>query len=221
MSSEPYIQVYAADMRADPKIQALTRRDRVFPYWLIQAWDIAKNGPGQPDELRAPDGTPLGDRDFADLIPGAAPAKVAAWRKALLELGLADVVDDALHFPTLCKRQGIDRTGAERQRRFRSRHRNGSRNGAVTAHIPEPELEDPLTPSRGGTESDDSGRPRRGRRSNGTSPRQVAERARDVESARRRLANSVEHYRGLDADDREAWLAGLPAELRDEVLAAA
>lgn len=147
--SEPWIKVYLDEMRADPKISALDADQR---YLLIQMWGLAKNGPGPQDELRDADGSPMtpkrlhqvaGMMTNADLVAqGDPPCKTGSYQgiKAtidrMVDLGLGErAMDGAIRFPTLLRRQGIDRTNAARQARFRAQkraERNAARNAQVT-----------------------------------------------------------------------------------------
>lgn len=222
MSSEPYIKVWAQDMRGDDKAQMLTLSEQMV---LVHAWDLAKNGAGECDELRCADGAPHTAATLAALIPQLGRPAARRWFERVVAYGLAVTTDDgALRFPALVRRQAIDRTNAERQRRFRQRHRDGSRNGSVPGQSYSDKPEDPLTPAeRGDQESKNRRADGSSPRSQGTSPRQVAERSAEVERGQRRLASAVEQYRSLAADDEraaEAWLQERPAELRDAVLAA-
>jgi hypothetical protein len=141
--SEPYLKVWAADMRADPKIALLAKRDRYAPYLLIQAWDLAKNGPVF-GELRHPDSTPITPSDFADLMPGLTPKEAVKvfglWTNGDPDSALAvRLPDGALSFPKLEDRQGSNAmTAAERQRKYRERRaqkRDAKRNGSVTPDV--------------------------------------------------------------------------------------
>jgi hypothetical protein len=123
--SEPWIRVYAADMRGDPGVRNLSPAMR---YALIQAWDLAKNGPGKVAELRSNDGRAMRERELRDLSNvAAAETRRMFERWAKLDLcQLVDEGDDVLcTFPNLAKRQGIDATAAERKRRERERRRHG------------------------------------------------------------------------------------------------
>ncbi len=142
--SEPYIKVWASDMRADPKIATLAKRDQFAPYLVIQMWDLAKNGPVF-GELRNPDATPMTPAEFADLMPGLTVTR-AVKVFALLTNG-ADpetalavrLPDGALSFPKLEDRQGSNAmTAAERQRKYRERRaakRDARRNESVTPTV--------------------------------------------------------------------------------------
>ena len=120
--SDPWIKVYPADMRADPAILSLNPHRR---YALIQAWDLAKNGPGAIDELRAGDGAAMTERELrklADVGGGETRGLFGGWAA----LGLCTIEDGLVRFPNLAKRQGIDASSAERKRRERERKRHGA-----------------------------------------------------------------------------------------------
>jgi len=125
--SDPWIKVYPADMRADPKFSGMHPAMR---YALIQAWDLAKNGPGAVDELRSSDGRAMREAELRRLSSVSASATrrmFERWER----VGLCEIEDGLVRFPNLAKRQGIDRTAAERMRRLRQRKRDGT----VTANV--------------------------------------------------------------------------------------
>lgn len=156
--SEPYIYVWASDMRADPKIIGLNGDEK---WALIQAWDLAKNGPGDPDELRDVDGSPMTAstlRKIADVSPTATRGLFEKWqRRGLCTVGTearataerresearaereetlsearGNVEDTLVRFPRLRRRQRLDATNAARQARFREK-RNAKSNGESNA----------------------------------------------------------------------------------------
>lgn len=138
--SEPWIKVYPADMRADPKFDGLNADMQLA---LIHAWDLAKNGPGDMAELRSSEGRTMSERELRRIanVSGAATRRMfERWAKR----GLCELDEEDGHtlviFPNLAKRQGIDRTNAERQRRFRERQRNARRNARSNAVSNGPKL---------------------------------------------------------------------------------
>ena len=152
--SEPWIKVYAADMRGDQKVNTLTIAER---YLLIQAWDLAKNGPGPQDELRNADESAMNPRDFSAQIAGLRAADATRFFDRIVRLRLAEPSESgALRFPRLTRRQGIDPTGAERVRRHRERKRNAPSNGSSNANVTAQKLEarrkTPHTPRTAGGE---------------------------------------------------------------------
>jgi len=117
--------LYAADMRADPAIADLNDSLR---YALIQAWDLAKNGPGDARELRGSKGEAMPEatlRALARVSPQATRRMYRRWAEA----GLCELREEAgrtlVVFPNLAKRQGIDATAAARKRRERERRSHG------------------------------------------------------------------------------------------------
>jgi hypothetical protein len=138
--SEPYIRLYVADMRADPKFYRMNADMRLA---LIHAWDLAKNGPGDVCELRANEGRAMRERELRTLsnVSGAATRRMfERWAS----VGLCELEEEdgetLVVFPTLAKRQGIDRTNALRQKRFRERQRNARRNAQSNAVSNGPKL---------------------------------------------------------------------------------
>lgn len=191
--TEPYIYVWASDMRADPKIIGLNGDEK---WALIQAWDLAKNGPGDPDELRDVDGSPMTAttlRQIAGVSPNATRGIFERWQRR----GLATLEDGLVRFPKLRRRQKLDATNAARQARFRQK-RNAESNGAVTDPVTpyarvelEPEPINPLTPTSGGT------------RSTGTNPRAIAELAERNSKRAAAIAACRRTYNGyLDAGEK-------------------
>lgn len=123
--SEPWIRFYDGDVRGDPKIVALSPPMR---WALVIAWGLAKNGPGDVAELRSSDGSAMGLvelRRLASVDPNETRAMFQRWAR----LDLCVLVDEGdelvCTFPSLAKRQGIDRTAAQRKRRERERKRHG------------------------------------------------------------------------------------------------
>lgn len=121
--SEPWLKLYLADMRADPKIRGLNPDMR---WALIQAWDLAKNGPGDVAELRRSDGRTMSERELRELS-NVSPASTRRMFERWANVGLCTLLDEdgerLVVFPNLAKRQGIDRTAAERKRRQRERQK--------------------------------------------------------------------------------------------------
>jgi hypothetical protein len=216
--SEPWLRIYAAEMRADPKIGMLTLQEQAL---LPHAWDLAKNDTTVLGELRMVDGTPMTARFFARLIPGATPRLAEKFMRRLVECGLAEKLDDgALRFPTLGRRQAIDRTNALRQARFRQRQRNGKSNTPNNGTELDEEEEVPLTPAQRGDDvvkSNGHDHRRAGGanpRSRGTNPRSEAKRgkrAKAVVACRRVWEQGV-----AEGENRDALRESLEREYRHD-----
>lgn len=133
--SEPWIRVYLADMRGDPKVYRMNSDMR---WALLNAWDIAKNGPGDVCELRASDGRAMAERELRHLSSVSASATRRMFER-WASVGLCELRSDGdallVVFPKLASRQGIDRTHAERQRRYRQRWRDGKSDGVRDAKV--------------------------------------------------------------------------------------
>jgi hypothetical protein len=157
--SEPWLKLYVADMRADPKILSLKPAMR---WALICAYDLAKNGPGDVAELRGSEGGAMTERElrtYASVSANETRAMFQRWS----ERGLCELVETVegrlCVFPNLARRQGIDRTAADRMKRYRKRkryaeryalsdaHVTGERYGPVTAEKPEARERDREDPS--------------------------------------------------------------------------
>lgn len=137
--SEPFIKVFAGDMRADPKVRALIKVVPHGAYQLIQAWDLAKNGP-RYSELRDPFGDPMTPQMFAEMVGVSAKDATQFYSRAV-KLDLAELEGSVLVFPSLAKRQANAKTPAQRQKEYRDRQRqeraerNGHRDASVTQDV--------------------------------------------------------------------------------------
>lgn len=123
--SDPWLKVYLGDMRADLKLHGMNAN---MLWALVNAYDLAKNGPGEVGELRASDGRAMSERELRRMsnVSGSATRRMfERWA----ERDLCELSDEdgkvLVNFPNLAKRQGIDRTAAARKRRQRERQRHG------------------------------------------------------------------------------------------------
>lgn len=117
--SDPWLKVWAADMRGDPDIALLGLDAQML---LVHAWDIARDESTTYGELRRRDGSPYTAATFSAVVPGAKTPAVRSWWKRILELEFAEQTSDgALYFPKLEERQRGS-SGAVRQARYRARN---------------------------------------------------------------------------------------------------
>jgi hypothetical protein len=125
--SDPWLKVYAADMRGDPEMGILGLAGQML---LVHAWDIARDATTNYGELRMANGRPYTPETLAHVIPGATARLVRAWWSKITEdHDYAQILDDgALFFPTL-ERHQRGTSNAVRQARHRNASRNAERNG--------------------------------------------------------------------------------------------
>jgi len=117
--SDPWLKVWAADMRGDPELALLGLAGQAL---LMHAWDIARDESTTYGELRRADGAPYTPQTFTVVVPGADLRTVRSWWTAILSHGYAaQTSDGALFFPKLEQRQRGS-AGAIRQARYRSRN---------------------------------------------------------------------------------------------------
>lgn len=207
--SEPWLRIYPAEMRSDPKIALLSLQEQAL---LPHAWDMAKNDSPIMGELRCIDGAPMPAKMFAELIPGAGTALARRFMEHVVQYSLAETADDgAIRFATLERRQNIDPTNAARQKRFRSSQSNGDRNGTEV----DSSLDGPPPPPAERGESDQGSRRtrssmKRGSRDEGTNPRAMRKQRESAEKTRRRLHRAAQTFAGMVVEDglvsAQEWL---------------
>lgn len=192
--SDPWLKVYAADMRGDPKIRLITLADEAM---LIHAWDIAKQSPVY-GELRHPSGKVITPAEFRGIIGKGSVRDAERFYAKVLDRALAELAEDgALRFGSLERRQGRDRAAAQRMRRYRDKHRNGY--GDVTGTVTPPvtaqrlrsqKKEPPYPPHSGGDDHQQS-----------WEDRQAAKRHSDLQAAEKQwrtlLASGTSHADAL------------------------
>lgn len=138
--SDPWLKVWASDMRGDPELALLGLAGQAL---LMHAWDIARDEATTYGELRRADGTAYTPHTFALVVPGADLRTVKAWWKAIVSQGYAEQTSDgALFFPKLEERQRGS-NGAIRQARYRSR--NEARQRTAQRHDPRHAVTPPVT----------------------------------------------------------------------------
>lgn len=121
--SDPWLKVYASDMRGDPELSLLGLAGQML---LVHAWDIARDESTPYGELRQKNGRPFTPETFAAVVPGANVRQVRDWWRAIVGT-FAEITDDgALWFPKLEEHQRGS-AGAIRQARYRERNRDRHR----------------------------------------------------------------------------------------------
>ena len=138
--SDPWLKVWASDMRGDPELALLGLAGQAL---LMHAWDIARDESTTYGELRRADGTAYTPQTFTVVVPGADLRTVRAWWTAIVSQGYAEQTSDgALFFPKLEERQRGS-AGAIRQARYRSRNDNRQRD--AQRHDPRHRVTSPVT----------------------------------------------------------------------------
>jgi hypothetical protein len=148
--SDPWLKVYAADMRGDPEMGILGLTGQML---LVHAWDIARDESTNYGELRMANGRPYTPETLAHVVPGATARLVRAWWNSITtDHDYAQTMPDgALFFPTL-ERHQRGTSNAVRQARHRNASRNASRNAprapkvTVEARSQNQKLNKPLNP---------------------------------------------------------------------------